>query len=246
MKLLQLSILIATNTIANASPNEHDGNITQLDDGVCFEEVAENFYRNSGVVDIRSFLRGASAFNSSENLNDLIDFQKFYYEHDDEDDDDNDEPLDIVDDEEDDEDIDSTIVDEIDDGSGRRLQTTPEKVLKTMNNRDKKWLSSHNSRRKMYHNKYGSSYSPLMWSHKLKKKVSLASVIRMLIQKSNLAPHTLCLSCSFGPQAKKWAKHLASLCGSRGIYHDPGKKRLLFLLDFNIVQLIQSLNAYDS
>lgn len=174
MKLLQLCMIIATYTVANA---EHHGNITQLDDGDGFEEVAENFYRDAGVVDIRPFLRGANAFNSSENLINSLDFQKYYYEHD-EDDDDSNESDDLLDDEEDDEEIDFTL-DDIDDGSGRRLQTTPNEVLKTMNNRDKKWLSSHNSRRKKYHIKYGSSYSPLMWSRKLKKKVSLDSVSRI-------------------------------------------------------------------
>jgi hypothetical protein len=66
-----------------------------------------------------------------------------------------------------------------------------ERQLVQMSNRDKQWLTSHNKRRMKYHSKYNKKYIPLKWSPKLKRS------------------------------SKKWAKHLANLCGRQGIYHDP-------------------------
>jgi hypothetical protein len=60
-----------------------------------------------------------------------------------------------------------------------------------MSNRDRQWLNSHNIRRKRYHSKYNNKYVPLRWSPKLKRS------------------------------SKQWATHLANICGSKGIYHDP-------------------------
>eukprot|EP00804_Cyclotella_cryptica_P019252 CCRYP_006148-RA/>CCRYP_006148-RA protein AED:0.07 eAED:0.07 QI:1254/1/1/1/0.8/0.66/6/271/302 len=68
------------------------------------------------------------------------------------------------------------------------------RLLVQMTERDKQWLSSHNIRRKRYHSKYNKKYVPLKWSLTLKQL------------------------------SKVWAKHLASLCGKKGIYHDPGNE----------------------
>lgn len=66
--------------------------------------------------------------------------------------------------------------------------------LAMMTNRDMQWLNSHNARRRKYHAKFNKKYMPLRWSRKLKRL------------------------------SKKWAKHLASQCGSQGIYHDPNNR----------------------
>jgi hypothetical protein len=68
------------------------------------------------------------------------------------------------------------------------------RLLAQMSTRDRQWLNSHNKRRQKYHSKYNKKYVPLKWSPKLKRS------------------------------SKRWAIHLANLCGRQGIYHDPNNR----------------------
>ncbi len=186
MKLPSLPILSAALAMATASSSAHSNKTIHPDSDIGFEAVADNLAFDAGVIDIRSFIRGTVAFNASKHLvdhNDSLGVEMPYHDHEDEDFDvtedifDDEDDLDDDDDDEGD-DFEFIEVDPIDGLTGRRLRTTPTYVVDKMTNRDKKWLNSHNNRRKKYHLKYGSSYSPLMWSHKLKRKVRLINLCR--------------------------------------------------------------------
>jgi hypothetical protein len=82
-------------------------------------------------------------------------------------------------------------IQQLDNASTTTRQLKPSKNPK-LSSRDQSWLDSHNKRRKAYHTKYKTSYTPLKWSDGLKK------------------------------EAEKWAKQLAQKCGNRGVLvHDP-------------------------
>mmetsp|Transcript_25375 Transcript_25375/g.53867 ORF Transcript_25375/g.53867 Transcript_25375/m.53867 type:complete len:191 (+) Transcript_25375:464-1036(+) len=181
MKLTPLSIVSAALATAAASSSAYHNKTIRSDYGVGFEAVAGNLAVDAGVIDMRSFLRGTRAFNASKYMMDQnysLEIETHYDDNEDEDFNVTSDSEDLSDDDDDldDEevvDLEFIEIDAGDDFTGRRLQATPTYVVDKMTNRDKKWLNSHNSRRKKYHIKYGSSYLPLMWSHKLKRKVRM-------------------------------------------------------------------------